>query len=367
MIRNSKFEIRDRCSRTSEISVRIREEARCLGFFKTGIAPARPLPHPDRFTTWVKEGFHGEMRYMERQALKRLDPALVFPDVRSLVLVAMNYYTGKTAGTDSLRGRISRYAWGNDYHEMVHKRLEQLLEFIRTMDASAQGLCYVDTGPVLEKVWAAQTTLGWMGKHTNLITREQGSWFFLGTILLNLDLEYDIPEKAYCGNCRRCIDACPTGAIVAPYVLDARRCISYLTIESRGPIPAPLRPLIGNRICGCDECQEVCPWNRFSIITSEKAFEPRKESVIPDLAPLVSLTEAQFSGRFEGSAVSRAKRDGFVRNVVIALGNSGSSAAQPALEQALLDSSPMVREHAEWALKRIKEDGSGKGPLIKQK
>jgi len=205
----------------------------------------------------------------------------------------------------------------------------------------------------MEKVWGAQTALGWMGKHTNLIAREQGSWFFIGVILLNLDLEFDAPEKDYCGSCRRCIQACPTGAIVAPYILDARLCISYLTIELRGPIPEHLRPLIRNRIYGCDDCQEVCPWNGFAVISSQQDFHPRKENLMPDLVPLVHMTAQEFKSRFKGSPILRATRDGFVRNVVVALGNSGKREAIPVLSEALQDSSPLVRSHAEWALKRI--------------
>ncbi len=353
MIRNSKSEIPNRNPRNSEISDLIRQEAGRLGFFKTGITSACPPPNSEHFTSWIKEGFHGEMRYMERQAPKRLDPSMILPGVRSLVLVAMNYYAGDAPEHGILKGQIGRYAWGNDYHEIVTPRLKRLLAFIRTLAPSTEGICYVDTGPVLEKSWAALSALGWMGKHTNMITREQGSWFVLGTVLLNLDLEYDTPEKDHCGNCRRCIESCPTGAIVAPYVLDARRCISYLTIESRGSIPEHLRPLIGNRIFGCDECQNVCPWNRFAEVTAEEAFEPRTENILPDLIPLVQMTEEQFKRKFQGSPIWRAKRDGLVRNAAVALGNSGSREAIPALEQALRDASPAVRAHAEWALNRI--------------
>jgi epoxyqueuosine reductase len=355
MIRNSKCEIRSGHSSISEITACIRREAHHLGFFKTGITPARPLPHPERFNSWIEAGFHGEMRYMERQASKRLNPTQVSSNVRSLVIVAMNYHTGDTLRSEPLKGKISRYARGNDYHGIVKGRLEQLLKIIQTLKPSAQGLCYVDTGPVMEKVWGAQSALGWMGKHTNLITREHGSWFFLGTILLDFDLEYDLPARDYCGECRRCIDACPTRAIVAPYVLDTRRCISYLTIELRGSIPDHLGSLIGNRIYGCDECQEVCPWNRFAVDTAEEALKPWSENLLPDLLSLVHMTKEEFKRRFENSAILRATRDGFVRNVVVALGNSGSSKAIPALRQALLDPSPMVRMHAEWALRDLKD------------
>jgi epoxyqueuosine reductase len=296
---------------------------------------------------------HGEMRYMERQVPKRMNPGLILSNAGSLVVTAMNYHTGHSLSDQPLKGKISRYAWGDDYHVLIKNRLDRLLDFIKRQAPSAQGLTYVDTGPVMEKAWGAQTTLGWIGKHTNLIAREQGSWFFVGVILLNIDLDYDAPGKDHCGKCSRCIQACPTGAIVAPYVLDARLCISYLTIELRGPIPTHLRPLIGNRIYGCDDCQEICPWNRFAVKTPEMAFSPREENLMPELLSLVRITPPEFKRRFENSPVLRATRDGFVRNVVVALGNSGSNEAVPALKEALQDPSPLVRIHAEWALERI--------------
>lgn len=295
----------------------------------------------------------GEMRYLERQLPKRMDPRLVLAGARSMVVLAMNYHTGQELTNQPLKGKISRYAWGDDYHILIKNRLEQLLDFIKKQEPSAQGLFYADAGPLMEKIWGAETTLGWMGKHTNLITRECGSWFFIGIILLNIDLEFDAPEKDYCGNCSRCIQACPTGAIVAPHVLDARLCISYLTIELRGPIPHRLRPLMGNRIYGCDDCQEVCPWNRFAVKTAERAFSPREENLTPDLLSLVRMTSGEFKRRFENSPILRATRDGFIRNVVVALGNSGKSEAIPALKNALQDSSPVVRNHARWAIEQI--------------
>jgi epoxyqueuosine reductase len=293
------------------------------------------------------------MRYLERQASKRQDPSLVLANVRSLLVLALNYHTEDMPATTPLKGRISRYAWGEDYHAVVLGRLEALLGFVKGLEPSARGLCYADTGPVMEKAWGAQTALGWMGKHTNLITRGQGSWFFLGIILLDIELECDPKEKDFCGTCSRCIYACPTGAIVAPYVVDARLCISYLTIEHRGPIARRLRPLVGNRIFGCDDCQEVCPWNRFAASSPEKEFNPRKGNFLPDLMPLVHITPEEFRNRFGNSPIRRATRDGFVRNVVLALGNSGRSEAVAALEEALQDRSPLVRAHAAWALGHI--------------
>ncbi len=331
----------------------IRAEAGRLGFFKMGVAAAGPLPRTDRFEAWLGSGMHGNMSYMKRQAEKRKNPALVLDDVRSILTLAMNYHTPAVVPEDPLRGRISRYAWGNDYHRVLEERLRALLEFIVRKEPAARGLYYVDTGPVMEKVWGSRSALGWMGKHSNVISCEQGSWFFVGVILLDHELEYDEPAKDRCAKCTRCISACPTGAIVAPYVVDARLCISYLTIELRGPIPRHLRPLIGNRIFGCDDCQEVCPWNRFAVSTPEKAFQPRDESCFPLLVELAFLTEEEFKLRFKDSPVRRVKRDGLVRNVAVALGNSHNGEAIPVLSRLMRDSSALVRAHAAWALGEI--------------
>ena len=335
-----------------ELVARIREEALRLGFFKVGITPARPLPERERFMKWLREGMYGEMCYMERQAPKRLDPCLVLDGACSILVLALNYYAAGTFSDSPIKGKISRYAWGDDYHAIVKDRLEALLAFIRKLEPSVRGLCYADTGPVMEKAWGALSAVGWMGKNTTLISRSHGSWFFIGVILLNIELEYDPGERNFCGRCDRCLQACPAGAIIAPYVVDARFCISYLT-QLRGPIPRPLRPLMGNRIFGCDACQEVCPWNRFAVKTSEPEFHPREENLVPDLAPLVDMSMEEFSRRFKKSPIYQTTRDGFVRNVVVALGNSGSGAAVPALEKGLQDASPLVRAHAVWALGRI--------------
>jgi len=340
-------------SNEAALSSRIREEALRLGFFKVGITSVRPLPDGGHFRDWLQQGLHGSMDYLERQALKRLDPATVFPAARSIVVLGMNYYTGYALTDSPLNGRISRYALGADYHAAVEVRLQRLLDFIRRQQPNTDGLCYVDTGPIMEKAWGAQTTLGWMGKNTTLITRERGSWFFIGILLLNLELACDSKSKDLCGMCVRCMKACPTGALVAPYVLDARLCISYLTIKLRGLIPRRMRPLIGNRIFGCDDCQEVCPWNRFAARTTAEEFVPRDRNVMPHLLSLILMTPREFKERFRTSPVWRATRDGLVRNVAVALGNSGRNEAVPALEEALRDTSPVVRIHAAWALGRI--------------
>jgi epoxyqueuosine reductase len=331
----------------------IQEEARRLGFFKLGIASARRLPGVENFKAWLKQGFHGTMRYLERQSLKRENPELVLPDVQTILVLAMNYFTDDSPPDSPMKGRISRYAWGDDYHGIVMDRLDALLAFIKKQEPSINGRCYVDTGPIMEKIWSAESALGWMGKHTNVITRDQGSWFFIGVILLDAVIECDPKEKNFCGQCSRCIQACPTGAIVAPYSLDARLCISYLTIECRGPIPRRLRPSVGSRIYGCDDCQEICPWNRFAETTVEKGFEPRAENLRPELTELILINPREFKERFINSPILRATRDGFVRNVAVALGNSRSEEAVPSLEIALHDESALVRSHAAWALGQI--------------
>lgn len=333
----------------------IREEARRLGFFKIGVASAQLLTHGERLAKWLREGMHGEIGYLERQASQRLDPRLVLEGARSVLVPALHYYADAEIPHSSLRGNISRFAWGDDYHDIVRGRLETLLAFIKNLQPSARGLCYSDTGPVMEKAWGARTSIGWMGKNTTLISRDRGSWFFTGVVLLDIELEYDAAEEDYCGSCDRCIRACPSSAIAAPYVLDVRRCISHLT-QKRGPIPRPLRSLMGNRIFGCDACQEACPWNRIPQETPERQFHPREENLMPELLPLAYLSADEFSERFRNSPVLYATRDGFVRNVVVAIGNSGKSEAVPALKIALQDASPLVRSHAAWALGQIADE-----------
>jgi len=329
----------------------IRNEALKIGFAKVGFAPAGKTPYMAYFRDWLRSGFHGDMHYLERHVEKRGNPELVLPGVRSIVVAALNYYPGEEYSESFPTGRISGYALGGDYHSAVMERLERLLRFIKSEIPETNGRCYVDTGPIMEKTWGAETSIGWIGKHTGLVSRELGTMFFIGVILLDAPLEYDDKSKELCGNCRRCLDACPTGALFAPYRLNARKCLSYLTIEFRGTVPLELRPLLGNRVFGCDECQNACPWNRFAVKTTVKDLMPRKENITPGLLSLAGLSNEAFGRRFVASPVLRATRDGFARNVMITLGNSRSAEAVPALKAALMDESPLVREHAEWALK----------------
>jgi epoxyqueuosine reductase len=333
----------------------INAKATALGFDLVGITSAVPLAHSGRLRAWVAQGFAGEMGYMSRHVEQRVDPSRVLPEVRSIIVLGMNYYTSPTIPEASPGcGWMSRYAWGQDYHIVLGDKLEALVEFIRDREgADVQARWYVDTGPILERELAWRAGLGWPGKNTNLINRRVGSWLFLGAILLDRELVYDAPASAHCGTCTRCLVACPTKALVAPGVLDARRCISYLTIELRGPIPRELRPLMGTHIFGCDICQAVCPWNRKAPVSSDAAFLPRAGFAAPELVPLLGLSEDEFRARFRGSPITRAKRRGLLRNVAVALGNLRDLRAVPALEAALHDAEPLIRSHAAWALGRI--------------
>ncbi len=342
------------------LTERIKHKAYDLGFDLIGIAPARQATRADAYARWVEAGHAGEMAYMTRDAQRRQDARLSVPDARSVVVVGLSHYTidlPDEVKRDPSRGLIARYAWGLDYHDVMTPRLHDLLAFIRAeAGREVQARLYVDTGPVLERDVAEQAGLGFTGKNTCLIHPRMGSWIFLGEIILDLDLDYDEPiANIGCGTCARCLTACPTNAFVAPYVLDARRCISYLTIELKGSIPRELRKPMGNRIFGCDECQDVCPWpQRFARPTPEKAFYPADlERAAPRLLDLIGLTAEPFRERFKGTPLLRAKRKGFLRNVAVALGNWGDAAAVPALIGALNDSEPLVRGHAAWALGQV--------------
>ncbi len=338
------------------LSLRIKSEAQRLGFELVGISPANIVPREESFAEWLRQGFAGEMDYLQRSEGLRRNPQQLMPWAVSVVSVAMNYFTPyvRPKGSGQPKGWISRYAWGDDYHELIKNKLELLLAFVRgARDGIVEGRAFVDSGPVLERGFAGIGGIGWIGKNTHLISPERGSWFFLGELFLSLPLTYDQPIRERCGRCDLCLKACPTGAFVGPYVLDARRCVSYLTIELKGAIPRHLRPLLGNHIFGCDICQEICPYNVKALPTAEPAYAPREGLYAPDLIPLLSLTAAEFRRRFHDSPIRRAKRRGLLRNVAVALGNLKSREAVPALIRALEDEEALVREHVAWALGQI--------------
>ncbi len=338
------------------LSAKIKTAAQRLGFDLVGISPVQLPPHGESFARWLRDGLAGELGYMSRAEALRRDPHELVPWAKSIVSVGMNYFTPhrRPDKDGDSEGWISRYAWGDDYHELMNARLKELLETIRTLcGASIEGRAFVDSGPVLERDYAGVAGLGWIGKNTQLISPKRGSWFFLGELFVDLQLAYDRPIRDRCGQCDLCLKACPTQAFVGPYVLDARRCISYLTIELKGAMPRHLRPLVGNHIFGCDICQDVCPYNVKAEATAESAFGPRAELHAPQLIPLLSMTEAEFRQRFRGSPILRAKRRGFLRNVAVALGNLKCREAVPALIAALDDSEPLVRSHVAWALGEI--------------
>lgn len=297
------------------------------------------------------------MDYLARAVEKRLDPALVFPSARCVVCLATLYRTGDTPpelASKPGRGVISRYAWGDDYHDLIGKRTNALLDWLREHGGEgADGRAYVDTGPLLERELAARAGIGWIGKNTLVLSRELGSYVFLSEIVTNVALELDAPTTDHCGSCRRCLDACPTGAFPEPYVLDASKCLSYLTIELRGAIPEAHRESLGNRVFGCDICQEVCPWNRKAPLTDEPAFAPRAGLAVPKLAALMALTADGFRRIFRKSPVKRTKRAGLLRNVAVALGNSRHPRAIPSLKRGLCDAEPLVRSHSAWGLAQI--------------
>ncbi len=345
----------------TNLTERICDRARDLGFDLVGVTPGHPTPHVRAYHSWLAQGHHGEMGYMARpdRVARREDPARILPGVRSVICVGLNYYPGAlptSLSHDPSRGLISNYAWGLDYHDLMIPRLEELAAFISAeAGREAAYRTYVDTGPVLERAYAAEAGLGFVGKNTCLIHPRIGSWLFLGEILVNIELD-PTPERAKtsCGTCRRCLDACPTGALIAPYVLDARRCISYLTIELKGPIPLELRPLMGNWIYGCDVCQAVCPWQRFARPTRERSFQAAEpDRAAPVLLDLIGMNEETFRQRYKDSPIFRIGRRRLLRNVAVALGNWGNEQAVPALARALTDAEPLVREHAAWALDRI--------------
>ncbi|MGE0256748.1 MAG: tRNA epoxyqueuosine(34) reductase QueG [Alphaproteobacteria bacterium] len=335
----------------------IADRALAEGFDAVGFARAELGEETRRrLSTFLAEGLHGDMGWLEAKADRRGDPRVLWPDAATIVALGLSY----APDADPLpalerrdEGVVSVYARGRDYHLVVKKKLKALGGWI-AREYGCGVKVFVDTAPVMEKPLAAAAGIGWQGKHTNLVSRAHGSWLFLGEIYVTLDLPPDAPEEDHCGTCRRCLDACPTDAFPAPYRLDARRCISYLTIEHAGPIDESLRPLMGNRIYGCDDCLAVCPWNRFARPTDETDLLPRAELTGPKLAALARLDDTGFRALFSGSAIKRIGRDRFLRNVLIALGNSGDAAQAPAAEALLDDPAFVVRDAAQWALARLR-------------
>ena len=320
-----------------QLSQLIKERAAAEGFDKVGIVDASRLETESRrLEEWLARGYHAGMNWMAREPSLRADPRAIFPAARSVVVVALNYYTPSQHQDNSDTGKVSRYAWGDDYHEVLAGKLRSLLDWIKQQRPETEGKICVDIQPAMDKAWAVRAGLGWLGKHSNVITPEFGSWVFLGELLLNLDLDYDdSPIEDHCGTCTLCIDACPTQAIVEPYVVDSTKCISYATIELREPsIPNEISENLSGWLYGCDICQDVCPWNRFEQITSEERFEPREGNVNPSLVEVLNLNQEAYAERFRGSAMKRAKLSGLQRNaqallrLYLSLVSSGSDHSQ---------------------------------------
>ena len=335
----------------------LRRRAAELGFDACHVTDATPPASGLRYQQWLEAGRQGEMAYLVRTAPRRLDLQQVLPGARSAVILAASYHQPEGEPPPGFRpstGVVARYARSTDYHDVLASPLRELAAFIDAQGGpGTRSLGYVDTGPVLERDLAQRAGLGFIGKHTNLIHHALGNWFLLAEILTTATIEPDPPARNHCGTCTRCLAACPTGAIVAPFELDARRCIAYLTIELKGPIPVELRPAIGRRIFGCDDCLAVCPWNRFAQAGHLLASHTRADLATPDLVELLALDDAGFRARFAGTPLLRAKRRGLLRNVCVALGNVGDDSARPALARAAADPEPLIAEHATWALDQL--------------
>ena len=334
----------------------IRDQALALGFDAVGFTAPR-LAEGARadLAEYLARGYHGDMGWLKDRAARHGDPAVLWPEAKSVVVLGLDYGPAedpRKLQAARTRGAISVYARGRDYHIVLKKRLKALARWL-VADFGCEVKVFVDTAPVMEKVVGMRAGVGWQGKHTNLVSREHGSWLFLGELFTTLELAPDDAEADHCGSCHACLDVCPTRAFTAPYRIDARRCISYLTIEHKGHIAAEFREAIGNRVYGCDDCLAVCPWNKFARAAREAAFLPRAELTAPRLADLADLDDAGFRRVFAGSAIKRTGRDRFVRNVLIALGNSGDAALAPAAQARLSDGSPLVRAMAVWALSRL--------------
>lgn len=338
----------------------IKRWGRELGFAQVGIAAGELVQAEIHLNRWLAAGFHGQMHYMARHGNKRARPAELVPGTQRIICVRMDYLPEPMAraqhiSSDPAQAFISRYALGRDYHKVLRGRLKQLVARMEQQIGCFSHRLFVDSAPVMEKPLAEQAGLGWIGKHSNLLSREAGSWFFLGEIYVDQPLPVDSSSRKHCGTCQACIESCPTAAIVAPYVLDARRCIAYLTVELAGSIPEDLRPLLGNRIFGCDDCQRVCPWNRRATLTTETDFQPRHGLDCATLVELFAWDEDTFRQRTQGTAIHRLGHERWLRNISVALGNAAPSAAiHAALSSRLTHPSPLVREHVAWALTRLR-------------
>lgn len=334
----------------------IRQRAAELGFDDCRFTTAAPPASAEKFQHWLAQKNHGEMTWLERNAEKRVEPQKVLAGANSIITLAVSYEIQKRKAESGKRntGVIARYAQFTDYHEMLGERLKSLTQFVNQLGgAETRSLWYVDTGPLLERDFAQRAGLGFVGKHTNVISRKLGNWIFLAEILTTLELAPDAPEKNHCGNCTRCLAACPTNAIIAPFQLDARKCIAYLTIELKGAIPVELRPAIGNRIYGCDDCLAVCPWNKFAREGNLMKPHVRADLQSPDLIEMLQLDAASFKARFAGTPMLRTKRRGLLRNICVALGNVGDGSALPVLEKSAHDPEALIAEHARWAMEQI--------------
>jgi epoxyqueuosine reductase len=336
----------------------IRSRALELGFDDCRFTSAEPPATGSALLEWLDSGQHGEMLWLQRNAFKRTEPKQVLQNAQSVIALAISYAREQQPSTKApkMRGIVARYAQHADYHDVLSGKLKELTGFVNAQGGpETRSLCYVDTGPILERDLAQRAGLGFVGKHTGLISPRLGNWFLIAEILTTLRLEPDQPGTNRCGSCVRCIHACPTRAITAPFKLDARRCISYLTIELKGSIPEEFRPAIGNRIFGCDDCLAACPWNRFAREGAIMKEHARADLSAPELIELLSLDEAGFKAKFAGTPLYRTKRRGVLRNVCVALGNIGDAQCLPALNKAAQDPEPLIAEHAEWAIKRVQE------------